>query len=201
MLQNFQKSVIYSKSPKDLAYDIGKEILERNKKLHVNGITIVDLVELICKENKQLAIYFGYDKDRSLKIKDNRKTKDVKELLLNNSHIKEINSHPIVLKWFDDNDNDNDKDSDSGDNDVNDVNDKKIDPDQIKNNEKNNEKNGSENVSPTSLTSPRNNQEGEESESELESDNIDKLVQIGKGPPQGMTNEQHDSFFVGDQDY
>ena len=55
----------------------------------------------MCKENKQLATYFGYDNGKSLKIEDNHKVSDVKKLLLNHSNIKRVQDNPIVLKWFD----------------------------------------------------------------------------------------------------
>ena len=54
----------------------------------------------MCKENKQLATYFGYDIGKSLKIQDNHKLSDVKKLLLDHSNIKRIQDSPIVLKWF-----------------------------------------------------------------------------------------------------
>ena len=54
----------------------------------------------MCKENKQLATYFGYDNGKSLKIENNHKLADIKKLLLNNSNIKRIQDNPIVLKWF-----------------------------------------------------------------------------------------------------
>ena len=72
MLQNFQKSVVYSEAPSTISIKKGAEILERNK--NFNSISLEELVELICKEDKQLAIYFGYDKEKSLKIKYNHKT-------------------------------------------------------------------------------------------------------------------------------
>ena len=99
MLVNFQKSDVYSESPKDLAYKKGAEILERNK--NFRGIKLEILVELICKEYKLLPTFFGYDKEKSIKIKDNHKTQDVKELLLKNSNIKMVGEKPIILKWLD----------------------------------------------------------------------------------------------------
>ena len=58
-------------------------------------------MKLICKDNRQLATYFGYDNGKSLKIQDNHKVSDVKKLLLNHSNIKRVQDNPIVLKWFD----------------------------------------------------------------------------------------------------
>ena len=69
--------------------------------MKISWYNLEQLVEIMCKEDKQLATYFGYDKEKSLKIKYNHKTQDVRDLLLNNSHIKKIGEKPIVLKWFD----------------------------------------------------------------------------------------------------
>src|SRR3546814_20370902 len=64
--------------------------------------TLFRSFKIICKYNKQLATYFGYDNEKSLKIQDNHKIRDVKESLLNHSNIKRINNNPITLKWFED---------------------------------------------------------------------------------------------------
>ena len=61
----------------------------------------------MCKEDKQLATYFGYDIGKTLEIKYNHKTRDVKELLLNNSNIKIIKEKPMVLKWIEEDSNRN----------------------------------------------------------------------------------------------
>ena len=152
MLANFQKSVVYSESPKILAYKKGVEILERNK--NFNAISLEELIELICKEDKQLAMYFGYDKEKSLKIKDNSKTQDVRDLLLNNSHIKKISENPIVLKWFDTTTTTTTTTNTDQSilSDVSDVSDKEIDPEKEKNHEKKNES-GLGSASHTSFTS------------------------------------------------
>jgi DNA replicative helicase MCM subunit Mcm2 (Cdc46/Mcm family) len=99
MLVKFQKSVVYSESPKFLAYKKGVEIVKRYEKF--GGITLEQIFETMCKEDKQLAVFFRYDNEKSLKIQDNHKTRDVKELLLAHSNIKRTNNNPITLKWFD----------------------------------------------------------------------------------------------------
>jgi DNA replicative helicase MCM subunit Mcm2 (Cdc46/Mcm family) len=98
ILTKFQKSVVYSESIKIIAYKKGVEIVKRFENF---GISLEDLFETICKENKQISTYFGYDTGNTLEIKYNHKTRIVKELLLNNSHIKKIKDNPIVLKWDD----------------------------------------------------------------------------------------------------
>ncbi|HET7643453.1 MAG TPA: hypothetical protein VFK40_08090, partial [Nitrososphaeraceae archaeon] len=65
------------------------------------GITLEQIFEEVCKEDKQLATYFGYDNEKSLKIKDNHKIRDVKEWLSSHSNIKRVRDNPITLKWFD----------------------------------------------------------------------------------------------------
>ena len=98
MLENFQKSVVYSESPKIIAYKKGVEIVKRFENF---GIELEQVFKTMCDEDKQLATYFGYDTGKTLKIKYNHKTRDVKELLLNHSNIKKTNEKPIVLKWID----------------------------------------------------------------------------------------------------
>ena len=100
MLVKFQKHVVVSESIKMIAYKKGVEIVKNFK--NISGIALQDLFELMCKDNKQLATYFGYDNGKSLKIQDNHKVSDVKKLLLNHSNIKRVQDNPIVLKWFDD---------------------------------------------------------------------------------------------------
>ena len=180
MLQNFQKSVVYSRPPKYLAYDKGKEILEGNK--NFNGIRLEELAELICKDNKQLASYFRYDEGKSLKIKHNYKIQELRDLLINNSHIKQISDSPIVLKWFDLCD-------------PCDVCDPKINPDQEKN-KKNNEKNNnfsgneSETISHRSHRSHSNNEEPE-SELEKEEESIKGFRMSPKGKIHETTEERY----------
>jgi replicative DNA helicase Mcm len=155
MLQNFQKSVVYSESIKDLAYKKGVEIVKRFENF---GISLEDLFKTMCEENKQFATYFGYDTGKPLEIKYNHRTRNIKELLLNNSHIKKRNEHPIVLKWF----SDTTTTTTTNDNNVGDTGDMEIDLDQEKNGKKNCKKNeffnenGQESTSPTSPTSPSN---------------------------------------------
>jgi replicative DNA helicase Mcm len=88
MLVKFQKhvDVTDSDSIKMIAYKKGVEIIKQFE--NFGGITLEALFTTICKENKQLATYFGYDIEKSLKIQDNHKTSDVKKLLLENTHIK-----------------------------------------------------------------------------------------------------------------
>ena len=97
MLVKFQKHVIVSESIKNIAYKKSVEIIKRFENF---GIILEDLFVTMCKEDKQLSSYFGYDKDKSLKIEDNHKVSDVKKLLLNHSNIKRVQDNPIVLKWF-----------------------------------------------------------------------------------------------------
>jgi replicative DNA helicase Mcm len=98
MLVDFQKSVVVSQSPRDLAYNECVSILEQIKEFA--GITLEDLFKKVCENNEQLAKYFEYD-DKSLKIKNNRKVRDVYEQLLNHSNIKKVQEKPIVLQWLD----------------------------------------------------------------------------------------------------
>ena len=125
-----------------IAYNKGVEIIKQFE--NFGGITIEALFTTICKENKQLATYFGYDNGKSLKTQDNHKVSDIKKLLLENTHIKRVQDNPIVLKWFDDSQPDQSDEPDEPD--------RENYPDQEKNNKKNNffNENGSEPRSDTS---------------------------------------------------
>lgn len=143
MLLDFQKNVVVSQSPRELAYNECISILERTKDF--GGITLEDLFKNICENNEQLANYFEY-KEKPLKIKNNRKLRDVYERLLNHSNTKKVQERPIVLQWLESNPGDP---SDLCDKDKSSFNDK---------NEKNNEnfnKNKLEKMSHTSHRSPQ----------------------------------------------
>ena len=90
--------MIVSESIKNIAYKKSVEIIKRFE--NFRNYNLEDLFVTMCKEDKQLSTYFGYDKDKSLKIEDNHKVSDVKKLLLNHSNIKRVQDNPIVLKWF-----------------------------------------------------------------------------------------------------
>jgi DNA replicative helicase MCM subunit Mcm2 (Cdc46/Mcm family) len=100
MLLNFQKSVIVSQSPRDIAFQECVLILEQSKDF--GGIHLEELITMICQKNKQLADYFGFDKTKSLKIEDNKKIRHVYEMLLNHSKIKIVQQKPVVLRWLSD---------------------------------------------------------------------------------------------------
>ena len=154
MLLNFQKQVVLSEPPTEIAYNECISSLKQQK--NFSGIVFEDLLKEICKNNLQIADYLGYPR-KSLQIKINRKSRKICYKLLNNSHIKKINEHPIALKWFDNYDNNNESDvGDTGDT-YKTPNEKNFD----KKNEILNES-GQEPMSPTSQTSPRDNNEDKE---------------------------------------
>lgn len=98
MLLNFQKSVVIFQSPIDVAYQECVTVLKSNKNF---GYTLEELFTTVSKNNKQVASYFGYDRNKSLKIADNKPTHKVYDKLSNNhSNIKVVQQNPIVLKWF-----------------------------------------------------------------------------------------------------
>ena len=113
MLLNFQKQVVVSESPTEIAYNECISLLKQQK--NFGGVGFEDLLKEICKNNEQCADYLGYPR-KSLQIKTNRKSRKICYKLLNNSHIKKLNEHPIALKWFDNYD-DNNNESDLGDTD------------------------------------------------------------------------------------
>jgi DNA replicative helicase MCM subunit Mcm2 (Cdc46/Mcm family) len=101
ILVDFQKSVVISQSPRDLAYNECISLLEQFKEFE--GIQLEELITMICQRNKQLANYFEYDKtNKSFKIENNKKVRRVYEMLLNHSKIIKVQEKPIVLKWLSD---------------------------------------------------------------------------------------------------
>ena len=99
ILVDFEKCVVVSQSPREIAYQECLNILEEIK--NIGGVTFQELIEKICQEKEQLANYFGYGKV-SLQIKHNKKTRNVYDLLLNNSKVKKVGEKPIVLQWLSD---------------------------------------------------------------------------------------------------
>ena len=99
MLLDFQKNVIVSQSPKEIAYNESTSLLKDMKDF--GGITLEELIEKICQNNKQIGNYFGYGK-KSLKIEYNKKVRNLKEMLRSHSNIKRIQDKPIVLQWLSD---------------------------------------------------------------------------------------------------
>ena len=103
MLHDFQKSVIVSKSPRDIAYLDCIELLKQAKEF--GGISFEELVFQVCKGNENLKSYFGYDRKKSLKIRDNKKVRMLYDMLLNHSNIKLIHEKPVVFQWIEKKDN------------------------------------------------------------------------------------------------
>ena len=98
MLADFQESVTVSQSPKDVAYHECVSILDDTK--DIGGIALEELIITICKRNKQIAIWLGYDENKSLKMRDNHKITDLYHRLLNHSNIKRVQEKPTVLQWL-----------------------------------------------------------------------------------------------------
>ena len=99
MLQNFQKQVVISQSPREVAYQECMSVLKEMK--NFGGFTFEKLIEKICQRNEHLSNYFRYGKV-SLQIKHNKKSRNVYDMLLNNSKIKKIGEKPTVLQWLSD---------------------------------------------------------------------------------------------------
>jgi len=100
MLLDFQKNVVLSQSPREIAYQECVYMLKQFKEF--GGITLEELISKICCENKQLANYFEYGKTKSLKIENNKKIRHIYEMLLNHSKVKRVQEKPIVLQWLSD---------------------------------------------------------------------------------------------------
>ena len=102
MLVDFQKSVVVSQSPREIAYQECISVLKQYKEY--DGVQLEELITVTCQRNKQLANYFGYEDTnyKSFKIESNKKVRQIYEMLLNHSQIKKIQEKPIYLKWISD---------------------------------------------------------------------------------------------------
>lgn len=98
MLSDFQKNVVISQSPKDIAYQECVSCLKDSKDR--GGIALEELIKTICKRNKQVAIWLGCDENKSLKMRDNHKITDLYHRILNHSNIKQVQEKPAVLQWL-----------------------------------------------------------------------------------------------------
>jgi DNA replicative helicase MCM subunit Mcm2 (Cdc46/Mcm family) len=99
MLFEFQKSVVISQSPREIAYQECVSLLQQFTEY--GGIQLEELITLACQRNIQLADYFQYGK-KTFKIENNKKIRNIYEMLLNHSKIKRVQEKPIVLKWLSD---------------------------------------------------------------------------------------------------
>lgn len=181
MLLNFQKQVIVSDPPSEIAYN--ECIVSLKKQKNFGGIAFEDILKEICKNNEQCADYFEYP-HKSLQIKNNRKARRICDKLLNNSHIKKTNEHPIALKWFDNNEDDDNKSSSVGDlGDVGDTN-RTHNEKNLDNETKINFNNGHGTLSPTSPTSPRNDN----------NEDIVEGVKLSSNGPIHFPNEEEEDF-------
>src|SRR5215211_1917358 len=99
MLYDFQKIVVIRDHPRDIAFQECISILKDGE--HFGGFIFKDLIEKICQRNEQLARHFGYGKV-SLQITHNKKSRNVYDMLLNDSKIKKIGEKPTVLQWLSD---------------------------------------------------------------------------------------------------
>jgi DNA replicative helicase MCM subunit Mcm2 (Cdc46/Mcm family) len=96
MLSEFQKNVVISLSPKEASYQKCMEFLKSIER----GITVEELIKHICQGDEQLSYYFGYNKEKSLKMRDNIKIRDLIDRLLNHSNIKRVQEKPAILQWL-----------------------------------------------------------------------------------------------------
>ena len=66
---------------------------------NIGKIAFYDLIITVCKNNKQVATWLGYEEGKSLRIDNNHKTREVRDMLLDHSNIKKVQDNPLVLQW------------------------------------------------------------------------------------------------------
>jgi replicative DNA helicase Mcm len=107
MLQNYGQTTTVPTEPRDLTIMQCIKILQEKQ----SGITLEELIKDVCSndENGYISRYLGFG-HRSLKMMENKKVRNVYEILIKNPHVKRTHEKPVVLQWFD---SDPDPNSDS----------------------------------------------------------------------------------------
>jgi DNA replicative helicase MCM subunit Mcm2 (Cdc46/Mcm family) len=96
MLSNYQEVTNIILNPRDLAYEICVDILKQIK----FAITLDELLKNICDKSDQVRRYLTFG-NRSLRLRDNKKCRNICDMLLNHANIKKIQERPIVLQYLD----------------------------------------------------------------------------------------------------
>ena len=92
MMAQYGPTVGMVTGPREVTYKAFLEILQ----ISGSGITIVELCELACKENQQIADYLG----NRWSVEQNHKLRPIVDMLLNHHKIKLIHIRPMTFKWI-----------------------------------------------------------------------------------------------------
>jgi hypothetical protein len=117
MLLQYKQVVNVISNPREITYNQCVEIL---REVQV-GISLEELIKRSCERNEQIKNYLNFGNDKSLRLRDNKKVRDIYEMLLNHKNIKRIQEKPVVLQWFESERSDN-GDYEDNNNDGNDGN-------------------------------------------------------------------------------
>jgi replicative DNA helicase Mcm len=100
VLQQYQRAVTIPLNPRDATYQECLRVLIDEK----IGITLEELFKKACKNNGYIQRYlcFGFrgnDKDKPLRLRNNKKIRAIYQMLLNNTNLKRVQEKPVVLQW------------------------------------------------------------------------------------------------------
>jgi replicative DNA helicase Mcm len=116
MLLQYQQVVNVISNPREITYNQCVAIL---REVQV-GISLEELTKRVCERDEQIKNYLNFGNDKSLRLRDNKKVRDVYEMLLNHKNVKRIQEKPVVLQWFEcdggDNKDNDDQDSNNSSN-------------------------------------------------------------------------------------
>lgn len=97
MLLNYRQVAKLPDSPRNLTYGECISTL----KLVNSAITLDELLKTVCNKNELIKKYLCFG-NKSIRLSDNKKVRNVYDMLLNHGKIKRIQEKPTVLCWIDD---------------------------------------------------------------------------------------------------
>jgi len=97
IIKDYNNDVYIPEDPRERALRGCIEILRDLKK----GISLDELIMMICEKIEQVKRYLSFG-NKPLRMRDNKKVRNLYEMLVAHKNIKRIQEKPIVLQWFDD---------------------------------------------------------------------------------------------------
>ena len=95
MLLDYQKTTEVPESPRDAACNECIRILQEERA----AVAFEELIRQACQNNEYVRSYV-YFRNRSLKMRQNIRVKNIYEMLKVNPNIKRVQEKPAVLQWF-----------------------------------------------------------------------------------------------------
>ncbi len=96
IIKDYNNEVYIPEDPRERAFKDCITILKESKM----GVSMDELTNMTCKRIEQVSRYLHFG-NRSLSLRDNKKVRNLYEMLISQKNIRKINDKPIVLQWFD----------------------------------------------------------------------------------------------------